>query len=288
MIYSMTAFAREEQHLPWGTMICEIRSVNQRYLDPSFRLPDVLRELEIPFREIVRNRLGRGKVECVVRLNSETGQSANLQINPKYTEQLHHAIQELSQIVDTPLTLSALDILKWPGIIQDPEVDNDALKKATMSMFNAVLGSLIEMRQREGEELKQLILSKLTQVDQIITEIRKMMPEILDNHRKQLIAKLNELVQELDTSRLEQEMVFLAQKVDIEEELDRLSTHVGEAKRVLEAGGTVGRRLDFLMQELNREANTLSSKSVVSDSSLNAVDLKVLIEQMREQIQNIE
>lgn len=288
MIYSMTAFAREQQHLPWGTMICEIRSVNQRYLEPSFKLPDVLKELEIPLREIVRKRLGRGKVECIIRLNRETGQFTSLQINSKFAQQLHQAIQDLSQIIGSPLSLSALDLLKWPGITQEMEVDREALNSATVSLFTTVLDNLIEMRRREGGELKELILGKLVKIDQLIATIRTRMPEILANHRLQLTSKLNELVQELDNSRLEQEMVYLAQKVDVEEELDRLSTHVEEVTRVLAAGGTVGRRLDFLMQELHREANTLSSKAVVSDTSLGAVDLKVLIEQMREQIQNIE
>ena len=288
MIYSMTAFAREQQHLPWGTMICEIRSVNQRHLDPSFKLPDALKELEIPLREIVRKRLGRGKVECAVRLNSETGEFTTMQINTEFAAQLHQAIQDLSRIFEAPLSLSALDLLKWPGIMQDPEVDRQALNSATVSLFTRVLDHLIDMRMREGGELKELILGKLIEIDRIIVVIRTRMPEILKNHRLQLIAKLNGLAQELDNSRLEQGMVYLAQKVDVEEELDRLSTHIEEVKRVLATGGTVGRRLDFLMQELNREANTLSSKAVVSDTSLGAVDLKVLIEQMREQIQNIE
>lgn len=288
MIYSMTAFAREEQHLPWGTMICEIRSVNQRYLDPSFRLPEALKELEIPLREIVRKRLGRGKVECVIRLNSETGQFSTMQINPKFAKQLDQAIKELSRIVDSTMSLSALDMLRWPGIIQDPEVDREALNKATVVLFSTALDNLIEMRLREGEALKQLILDKLVKIDLILADIRTKMPEIVENHKQQLTAKLNELIQEFDTSRLEQEMIYLLQKVDVEEELDRLATHIGEVKRVLAGGGTVGRRLDFLMQELNREANTLSSKAVVSDSSLATVDLKVYIEQMREQIQNIE
>lgn len=288
MIYSMTAFAREQQHLPWGTMICEIRSVNQRYLEPSFKLPDVLKELEIPLREIVRKRLGRGKVECTVRLNRETGQFTSLRINSKFAQQLHQAIEELSQIIGSPLSLSALDLLKWPGITQEMEVDREALNSATESLFTTVLDNLIEMRRREGGELKELILGKLVKIDQLIATIRTRMPEILANHRVRLTARLNELVQELDNSRLEQEMVYLAQKMDVEEELDRLCTHVEEATRVLAQGGTVGRRLDFLMQELHREANTLSSKAVVSDTSLGAVDLKVLIEQMREQIQNIE
>lgn len=288
MIYSMTAFAREQQHLPWGTMICEIRSVNQRYLEPSFKLPDVLKELEIPLREIVRKRLGRGKVECTVRLNRETGQFTSLRINSKFAQQLHQAIEELSQIIGSPLSLSALDLLKWPGIMQEMEVDREALNSATVSLFTTVLDNLIEMRRREGGELKELILGKLVKIDQLIATIRTRMPEILANHRVRLTARLNELVQELDNSRLEQEMVYLAQKMDVEEELDRLCTHVEEVTRVLAAGGTVGRRLDFLMQELHREANTLSSKAVVSDTSLGAVDLKVLIEQMREQIQNIE
>jgi uncharacterized protein (TIGR00255 family) len=288
MIYSMTAFAREQQHLPWGTMICEIRSVNQRYLDASFKLPEALRELEIPLRDIVRKRLGRGKVECAIRLNRESGQLTTMQINPEVATQLHQAIEELSRIIDAPWSLSAMDLLKWPGIMQDPDVDGEALNEATVSLFTRVLDKLLKMRMREGGELKELILSKLVEIDEIIATIRARMPEIVENHRLQLTAKVSELVQEIDHSRLEQEMVFLAQKVDVEEELDRLSTHIEEVKRVLAAGGTIGRRLDFLMQELNREANTLSSKAVVSDTSLGAVDLKVLIEQMREQIQNIE
>jgi uncharacterized protein (TIGR00255 family) len=211
-----------------------------------------------------------------------------MQINTEFAAQLHQAIQDLSRIFEAPLSLSALDLLKWPGIMQDPEVDRQALNSATVSLFTRVLDHLIDMRMREGGELKELILGKLIEIDRIIVVIRTRMPEILKNHRLQLIAKLNGLAQELDNSRLEQEMVYLAQKVDVEEELDRLSTHIEEVKRVLATGGTVGRRLDFLMQELNREANTLSSKAVVSDTSLGAVDLKVLIEQMREQIQNIE
>nr|WP_324257058.1 YicC/YloC family endoribonuclease [Cellvibrio fontiphilus] len=286
---SMTGFARREAKLPWGTLVWEIRSVNHRYLEPNFRLPEDFREIEPALRDAMRKALQRGKVEASLNVHWEQEGESELGVNLAKVAQLTKAANQINQLLgDDAAPVNALEILRWPGVIQKQELDRDALHQAALELFDSALDSLIEHRSREGAELEQLILSRLDSVSAQVVKVRARMPEILAAQRDKLQAKLSALQVELDPERLEQEIVLLAQKADVDEELDRLDTHVIEVKRSLKQTDSLGRRLDFLMQELNREANTLSSKSIVSDTTQAAVELKVLIEQMREQIQNIE
>lgn len=286
---SMTGFARREAKLPWGTAVWEIRSVNHRYLEPSFRLPEDFREIEPNLRDAMRKSLQRGKVEASLNIHWEQEGEAELGINLSRVAQLTKAAQQINGLLGADASpINALEILKYPGVIQKQELDREAMQAEVLTLFDAALEGLIEHRTREGNELEQLILQRLDAVSAQVITVRARLPEILAGQREKLQTKLTALQVDLDPERLEQEIVLLAQKADVDEELDRLDTHVIEVKRSLKQTDSLGRRLDFLMQELNREANTLSSKSIVSDTTLAAVELKVLIEQMREQVQNIE
>lgn len=286
---SMTGFARREAKFAWGTLVWEIRSVNHRYLEPNFRLPEDFREIEPHLRDAMRKALQRGKVEASLNVHWEQEGESELGVNLAKVAQLTTAAQQINGLLGAVAApVNALEILRWPGVIQKQELDRDAMHAAALTLFDSALEGLIEHRSREGAELEQLILSRLDSVSAQVVKVRARMPEILAAQREKLQAKLAALQVELDPERLEQEIVLLAQKADVDEELDRLDTHVIEVKRSLKQTDSLGRRLDFLMQELNREANTLSSKSIVSDTTQAAVELKVLIEQMREQIQNIE
>jgi uncharacterized protein (TIGR00255 family) len=286
---SMTGFARREAKLPWGTVIWEIRSVNHRYLEPGFRLPEDFREIEPALREQIRKTLQRGKVEVSLYVQLEQENEAELGVNLQRVVQLGKAAQQIhEQLGDKAAAINPLELLKWPGVIQKQEVDREAQQAAVLDLFQGALTGLVEHRTREGAELEQLILQRLDAVSAQVVAVRARLPEILQAQREKLQQKIAALGVELDPERLEQEVVLLAQKADVAEELDRLDTHVIEVKRSLKQTDSLGRRLDFLMQELNREANTLSSKAIVSDTTQAAVELKVLIEQMREQIQNIE
>lgn len=286
---SMTGFARREAKFAWGTLVWEIRSVNHRYLEPNFRLPEDFREIEPHLRDAMRKALQRGKVEASLNVHWEQEGENELGVNLAKVAQLTTTAQQINGLLGAVAApVNALEILRWPGVIQKQELDRDAMHTAALALFDSALEGLIEHRSREGAELEQLILSRLDSVSAQVIKVRARMPEILAAQREKLQAKLAALQVELDPERLEQEIVLLAQKADVDEELDRLDTHVIEVKRSLKQTDSLGRRLDFLMQELNREANTLSSKSIVSDTTQAAVELKVLIEQMREQIQNIE
>jgi len=286
---SMTGFARREAKLPWGTLVWEIRSVNHRYLEPSFRLPEDFREIEPHLRDAMRKALQRGKVEASLSVQWEQEGESDLGINLNKIAQLTKAAQQINGLLGAiAAPVNALDILRWPGVIQKQELDREQMHKAALELFDLALEGLIEHRSREGAELQQLIINRLDSVSAQVVNVRARMPEILAAQREKLQTKLAALQVELEPERLEQEIVLLAQKADVDEELDRLDTHVIEVKRSLKQTDSLGRRLDFLMQELNREANTLSSKSIVSETTQAAVELKVLIEQMREQVQNIE
>ncbi|MCE3251660.1 MAG: YicC family protein [Cellvibrio sp.] len=286
---SMTGFARREAKLPWGTLVWEIRSVNHRYLEPSFRLPEDFREIEPHLRDAMRKPLQRGKVEASLSVQWEQEGESELGINLNKVAQLTKAAQQINGLLGAiAAPVNALDILRWPGVIQKQELDREQMHKAALDLFDLALEGLIEHRSREGAELQQLIINRLDSVSIQVINVRARMPEILAAQREKLQTKLAALQVELEPERLEQEIVLLAQKADVDEELDRLDTHVLEVKRSLKQTDSLGRRLDFLMQELNREANTLSSKSIVSETTQAAVELKVLIEQMREQVQNIE
>ena len=287
MVHSMTAFARQEHAADWGSLQLELRSVNQRYLEPHFRLPESLRDLEPTFREALRSRLARGKVECTLRFEA-AGAAEGLAVNPARLAELASALSEVRQAVNDAAPPDALALLAYPGVLESSGPDPEAVKAAALTLFEAALDDLMTGRAREGEKLAALIRERLTAIDDQVAEVRQLMPQILERQRVQLLERLESVRAELDPQRLEAELALLAQKADVDEELDRLATHVAEVERQLKQKGPVGRRLDFLMQELNREANTLSSKSVVASTTRCAVELKVLIEQMREQIQNIE
>lgn len=290
---SMTGFARQEAKYPWGTLIWEVRSVNHRYLEPHFRLPDFIRELEPALREQLRKSLSRGKVEATFSYQlGGTDTSQELTINPTLLKQVTSAIDSVNDVLSRTnadiAAVNPLELLRWPGMLTDNDIDRDELLNASLDLFKQALNTLVENRAREGDELKGLIEQRLQGIDSQVAQVRAILPGILQAQRQKLLEKLESLKVELDNDRLEQEMVYLAQKTDVDEELDRLDTHVTEVRRTLKQKSSVGRRLDFLMQELNREANTLSSKSIVTDTTQAAIELKVLIEQMREQIQNIE
>ncbi|MCO1669603.1 YicC family protein [Pseudomonas aeruginosa] len=279
MVHSMTAFARVEQAGTHGTLSWELRSVNHRYLEPHLRLPDAFRDLEGAVREALRQGLSRGKVECTLRFAEETA-GKSLQVDQERARQLVAAAEGVAALIRQPAPLDPLAVLAWPG----PQ----ALNAAALEAFGQALEQLKAGRSREGQELAKLLTERLDAMLVEVGNLRELVPTMLANQRQKILDRFAELKAELDPQRLEQELVLLAQKSDVAEELDRLATHVGEVRRVLKAGGAAGRRLDFLMQELNREANTLGSKAFDPRSTQAAVNLKVLIEQMREQVQNIE
>jgi uncharacterized protein (TIGR00255 family) len=288
MAASMTAFARKQQEYDWGTLSWEIRSVNHRYLEPGLRLPELLRPLEPAIRDALRRAIARGKVDCQVRIQTREETTRQEELDLGIVGQLSDMSQQVHQLIPGASPLSVNEILRWPGVLQEHEVDATPIQRDAMALLQETLSDFNAARQREGEDLAQLIRQRLGAITAIVSNIRERLPEILQRQQDNIRARLDALKAELDPARLEQEIVLLAQKADVDEELDRLATHVAEVERVLGTKEPIGRRLDFLMQELNREANTLSSKSIVAETTLNAVELKVLIEQMREQVQNIE
>jgi uncharacterized protein (TIGR00255 family) len=283
----MTAFAHQRSEFPWGNATWELRSVNHRYLELSFKLPESWRHLEPKLRDELRALFQRGKLECSLKLQLQE-EEHTLSLNSELANQIIDSAQSLRDRVDNPAPLNLLELLRWPGVIRPTELDGEAIGKDLMQSFVTAIQEQLANRHREGDALAALIQSRLEQISTIVADVRARMPGIIEQQRSKLIQRVAELKVELDNDRLEQEVALIAQKADVDEELDRLDTHVAEVKRVLKKGGACGRRLDFLMQELNREANTLSSKAVVTDNTQAAVELKVLIEQMREQIQNIE
>ncbi|MDA0789014.1 MAG: YicC family protein [Proteobacteria bacterium] len=281
MTKSMTAFAQiERDGVSW-----EIRSVNQRYLDINFRLPEATRTLEPLLRSLIKSRLTRGKIDCSLRTDEVPG-AGNLVLDTMLIRRLAELATQVNDITGDHQQLNALELLKWPGAIR--EADRNDNSDVIVSMFEQALDQLQLMRGREGAVLAGIIEEKLTRFSQMVQDVREAAPAILAENQGRMLARLAEMKVDADPGRLEQEMVLAAQKADITEELDRLDTHITEVRKTLAEDGTIGRRLDFLMQELNREANTLSSKAIAADSSVQAVDMKVIIEQMREQIQNIE
>lgn len=286
-ICSMTAFAHLRSEYPWGTAIWELRSVNHRYLELSFKLPDSWRQLEPSLRDNLRKRLQRGKLECSLKIQLQD-QEQELKLNDALLHQILEAANILRSEIAHSAPINILELLRWPGVMASTELDGDTLQTNLLECFKQTLNTHIESRQREGTALAELIHQRLNSIGDIVADIRQKMPDIVKQQQIKLQQRLADLKAELDSDRLEQEIAMIAQKADVDEELDRLDTHVAEVRHILKKGGAVGRRLDFLMQELNREANTLSSKAVITDSTQAAVELKVLIEQMREQVQNIE
>lgn len=288
MTSSMTAFARQQSEHEWGTLMCEIRSVNHRYLEPSFRLPETLRQLEGGLRDLLRNSLQRGKVEAQLKWIPHTGSSVKFNMNQEVLDQLHGATSVIAARFESCGPVNPLDILRWPGLISESEQDTKIIEEKTLALFSQTLTMLQEQRDREGAQLKNLIEERLTQISTIVAGLRKDMASILAAQAERIKTQFADMQLQVEPTRLEQEIVLVTQKADIHEEVDRLDTHVKEVLHTLSQNGPVGRRLDFLMQELNREANTICSKAIVTSTTFGAVELKVLIEQMREQIQNIE
>lgn len=287
MIRSMTAYARREIKGDWGSAAWELRSVNQRYLETYIRLPEQFRSLEPVIRERLRSRLTRGKVECNLRFDLDPGAQSTLQLNEKLAKQLVAAAQWVKMQSDEG-EINPLEVLRWPGVMLAEEQDLDAISNELLVALETAIDDFITARESEGASLKTLIETRLDGVSAEVIKVRAQMPNVLQWQRERLVSKLEDAQVQLENTRLEQELVLMAQRVDVAEELDRLDAHVKETHKILKKEEAVGRRLDFMMQEFNRESNTLASKSINSDVTTSAIELKVLIEQMREQIQNIE
>jgi uncharacterized protein (TIGR00255 family) len=288
MTRSMTAFARETDHADVGQLTWELRSVNHRFLDPHLRLPDDLRGLETPVRERLAARLGRGKVDCTLRFAPREDAVGALKVNRRLLEQVLTAADEIATRIGEPATPHVFELLRWPGLLEEPTQDPDAIGAAALALLERALDTLIAGREREGARLRELILDRCDRLAAQVEAVRARMPQVLEAVRARIRERLSEVLGELDPGRLEQEMALLAQRLDVDEEMDRLGVHLDEVRKALDADGPVGRRLDFLMQELNREANTLSAKSADAETTHAAVEMKVLVEQMREQVQNLE
>ena len=287
MIHSMTAFARTEAHHAGTTLVWEIRSVNQRYLDLHPRLPEALKSIENDVRELCRQQLNRGKVELTLRLH-QPQQEQHMAVNQPLLEQLNQALAVLQNQVQNPAPINLTELLQYPGLLEQEEADYSQLTAPALTALKQALQELRQARAREGEALAGFIQQRLTAMDEQIAIVEQALPQILAAQQQRLRERIAEVVENIDQDRLEQELVTLANRMDVAEEIDRLKAHQQEAQRILNEGGAVGRRLDFLMQEFNREANTLASKSIDTRTTNAAVELKVLIEQMREQVQNIE
>ena len=287
MIHSMTAFARVDVPYDSGSLQWEIRSVNHRYLELQFRLPDAFRELEFPLRDVVRAKLKRGKVDCSLRVSAAVG-PAHLEINRPVLLHLLATIEQLRRDAPEAAHSDPLELLRWPGVLSEPAHDMDAVKSAVTSAFVQALGALEAHRRREGALLTELITAKLDEIGHIADGLRHVVANLASTQRERLRARVDELSISVDADRFEQELVLLLQRSDVTEELDRLGVHVTEARKNLASAGPHGRHLDFLLQELNREANTIASKSILAETAQRAIDLKVIIEQIREQVQNIE
>ena len=288
MIYSMTGYAVAAAELPSGALNLELRSVNHRYLDVQFRIPDDLRALEAGLREKTSGRITRGKVEVRITVNKTPASQSGLQIDAKLLAQLKHLNDEVRSSIPGSAPLSANDVLRWPGVLGNDSLQLEDLQEACGRLLERVLDDLTATRGREGEKLKNVLLERIGAMEMLVRNIAPRMPQLIAGYKDKLTARLREAMVNIDDDRLKQELVLFASKIDVDEELSRLSTHFAEIRRILDKGGAVGKRLDFLMQELNREANTLGSKSVDLEVTQTSMELKVLIEQMREQIQNIE
>lgn len=286
-MFSMTAFARVSKVDSERTLVWELRSVNHRYLEHQFRLPEMARGAEGKLRDSIRKRLKRGKVDCTLRIEQALDDS-EIRLNHARLKALVAVMAEVDANATNLSTATALDILRWPGILQEQQTDEDALQTTVIELFEAGLEELIHARGREGEKLKATVSSRLDKIESLVAELTPFCESLANAQKDRLIQRLSDLSVELDSGRLEQEAALAAQRLDVAEELDRLSIHVQEARNNLDSTGPHGRRLDFLTQELNREANTLGSKSILAETSQRAVDLKVIIEQIREQVQNIE
>ncbi|KAF0811996.1 hypothetical protein IGB42_03538 [Andreprevotia sp. IGB-42] len=288
MIHSMTGYAIAQSALAGGTLSVELRAVNQRFLDLTLRLPEELRALEGGMRERIGEKVSRGKLECRVNFNAQAGVAGKLDLNTGLLQELLAVAQAARQFLPDSRELSLGEVLRWPGVINQETPQAETLTATAMSLLDAALVDFNASRAREGEKLKEHLLERVAGMDAIVLEVKPRIPQLVADHEAKLTARLVEALGSADDERVRQEIVLFAQKIDVDEELSRLTTHLDEVRRILKKGGAVGKRLDFLMQELNREANTLGSKATAVENTKASIELKVLIEQMREQIQNIE
>jgi uncharacterized protein (TIGR00255 family) len=288
MIRSMTAYAAHEETTPWGRLVWELRSVNHRFLELGLRLPEEFRTLEPKLRERTAARVTRGKLDVSLKLRDPAPRAGSLKLNATLARDLARLSRELGAIAPDLAPGSRVEALAWPGIIEQPDADDAALHDAALAAYDHALDDFVAAREREGVRLRDMLRERLDGIGRIAGEVREWLPDIRSALRAKLEARLADLKQPLDPGRLEQELVLNLQKLDVDEELDRLAAHLDEARRILDRPEPAGRRLDFLLQEFNREANTLGSKSVDRRTSQASVELKVLIEQLREQVQNLE
>jgi uncharacterized protein (TIGR00255 family) len=288
MIASMTGFARREISAGWGSLVCELRSVNHRFLESGFRLPDELRAAEGELRQRLARDLKRGKVDCSISIRRPQGTETALEVDPAALERLLASVRDIARTLPGNHTVNVLDVLRWPGVLRDEGGDTEELVAAAHAVFGSTVEELVAARVREGQRLRELLEQRCSGLEVLVANVRTRLPEVHTRVRARLDERLAELKANVDQDRLEQELAMLLQRLDVDEELDRLTGHIAEIRRVINGNEPAGRRLDFLMQELNREANTLSSKSQDLETTRAAVDMKVLIEQMREQVQNVE
>jgi len=288
MVQSMTGFAVQTRDLGGVSLHLELRSVNSRYLDLGFRIVDDLRAAEPAIRERISARLGRGKVECRLNLQSGHGAPRSMALNGALLDQLAAAQDMLRARFPDAAPLGVSELLRWPGMLADDSLGFDEMLPAIVELANAALDELVATRRREGEKLADMIRERVLRMRELVAQATPRMPAVVVEYQERLTAKLRDAVASLDEDRVRQEVALYAQRIDVDEELTRLSTHLDEVERILKSAGAAGKRLDFLMQELNREANTLASKSPATDITAIAMEMKVLIEQMREQVQNLE
>jgi uncharacterized protein (TIGR00255 family) len=288
MIRSMTGFARRERQGPWGTLVCELRTVNHRYLEISLRLPEELKGLDNEVRQSIGAALRRGKVDASLYLKTTAGTHRALELDPGLLGELIARVDEVRARLKDAAPVNPVDLLRWPGIIREAEADSRPVLVAALELLREALAELNDTRHREGQRIRELLLGRCAAMRTQVQSVKARLPEVSQRLRERLVERIAQLGVTPDSERLEQELVLYAHKMDVDEELDRLVAHLDEVTGVLDSLEPAGRRLDFLMQELNREANTFGSKSVDSEISRAAVELKVLIEQMREQVQNIE
>jgi len=288
MLHSMTGFARQSAETALGALTWELRAVNHRYLDVQFKLPDELRPKEQAFRQQIGDRLKRGKVECAFHFRRAFDESSEMQVNDELVKLLATRLETIAAALHDADDVNPMDILRWPGVIQQSEVEMEPLFAAASALLDEAIDAMSSMRASEGERIANMLESRCVDIDAIAKSVRTRMPEVLEASRLKQRERIERLCVDADPERLEVELALVAQKIDVDEELDRLDSHIIEIRGTLAKDEAVGRRLDFLMQELNREANTLGSKSADTETTKAAVELKVLIEQMREQIQNVE
>lgn len=271
-----------------GQLVCELRSVNHRFLEASFRLPEELRAIETELRQRLGTALKRGKVDCTMHLRPAASGARALQIDAAALARVLAAVRDVARQLPAQHSVDVMEVLRWPGVVRDDPIDSDSLFEAARRLFDATVAELAAARGREGERLAELVEQRCVALAEIVAQLRAKAPELQTRVRTRLAEKIADLAAQVDPERFEQEVVLVLQRLDVAEELDRLAGHIDETRHIMQSGEPSGRKLDFLMQELNREANTLASKAVLGETTRRAVDLKVIIEQIREQVQNIE